>query len=251
MISPHPRAKKCTVEASKIVLEAAVKAGAPEGIIAWIDVPSLEMTNHVMKQADLILATGGPGMVKAAYSSGKPAIGVGPGNTPAIIDSSADILLAVNSIIHSKTFDNGMICASEQSVIVPEDVYDKVKAEFAKRGCWFLNEEETQKVRGTILVNGKLNAKIVGRAASEIASLAGINVPEGTRVLIGEVEKVDLSGRRSHTSSPTVWQWPGKDFEKPWTRRKGLSPTEDSATRLRYTLTPSVQRIGSTSSQQG
>jgi acetaldehyde dehydrogenase/alcohol dehydrogenase len=213
VISPHPRAKKCTAEASRIVLEAAVKAGAPEGIIAWIDAPSLEMTNHVMKHADLILATGGPGMVKAAYSSGKPAIGVGPGNTPAIIESSADVLLAVNSIIHSKTFDNGMICASEQSVIVLEDVYDRVKAEFAKRGCRFLDEEETQKVRGTILVSGKLNAKIVGQTAPAIASLAGISVPEGTRVLIGEVEKVDLSEAFAYEKlSPVLAMYRAKDF---------------------------------------
>ena len=161
IISPHPRAKRATIAAAKVVLEAAVKAGAPEGIISWIDVPSLEMTNTVMKEADIILATGGPGMVKAAYSSGKPALGVGAGNVPAVIDESADILLAVNSIIHSKTFDNGMICASEQSVIVVDSVYDSVKAEFAARGCWFLKGEELNKVRKTILINGALNAKIV------------------------------------------------------------------------------------------
>ena len=213
VISPHPRAKKCTVEASRIVYEAAVRAGAPEGIIAWIDVPSLEMTNHIMKQADLILATGGPGMVTAAYSSGKPAIGVGPGNTPAIIDSSADILLAVNSVIHSKTFDNGMICASEQSVIVLDDIYDRVKAEFTKRGCYFLNEEEKQKVRETIIINGALNAKIVGQTASTIASLAGFSVPEGTRVLIGEVEKVDLTEEFAYEKlSPVLAMYRAKDF---------------------------------------
>ena len=154
IISPHPRAKQSTIAAAKLVLEAAVSAGAPEGIIDWIDVPSLEMTNAVMKEADIILATGGPGMVKAAYSSGKPALGVGAGNTPAIIDDTADILLAVNSIIHSKTFDNGMICASEQSVIVLESIYDTVKAEFAARGCYFLNPMETEKVRKTIIING-------------------------------------------------------------------------------------------------
>ena len=169
IISPHPRAKKSTIEAAKIVLDAAVKAGAPEGIIEWIDVPSLEMTNLLMKEADIILATGGPGMVKAAYSSGKPALGVGAGNTPAIIDETADILLAVNSIIHSKTFDNGMICASEQSVIVHKNVYDAVKEEFAARGCYFLNPEETEKVRKTIIINGALNAKIVGQKAAKIA----------------------------------------------------------------------------------
>ena len=176
IISPHPRAKKSTIAAAKIVLDAAVKAGAPEGIISWIDVPSLDLTNTVMGEADVILATGGPGMVKAAYSSGKPAIGVGAGNTPAIIDDTADILLAVNSIIHSKTFDNGMICASEQSVIVLDKVYNKVKKEFADRGCYFLNENEIEKVRKTIIINGALNAKIVGQSAYKIAELSGINV---------------------------------------------------------------------------
>ena len=178
IISPHPRAKKSTIEAAKVVLEAAVAAGAPKGIISWIDVPSLEMTNLVMKEADIILATGGPGMVKAAYSSGKPALGVGAGNTPAIIDETADILLAVNSIIHSKTFDNGMICASEQSVIVHEKIYKAVKKEFADRGCYFLKADEIDKVRKTILINGALNAKIVGQKPVTIAALAGVTVPE-------------------------------------------------------------------------
>jgi len=159
VISPHPRAKNSTIAAAKLVLEAAVKAGAPEGIIDWIDIPSLELTNTIMKEADIILATGGPGMVKAAYSSGKPAVGVGAGNTPAIIDDTADILLAVNSIIHSKTFDNGMICASEQSVIVLDSVYDKVKKEFADRGCYFLDEKETEKVRKTKIITGELKAR--------------------------------------------------------------------------------------------
>ena len=190
IISPHPRAKGCTIAATKLVLEAAVAAGAPEGIINWIDVPSLEMTNTVMREADIILATGGPGMVKAAYSSGKPALGVGAGNTPAIIDDSAHILLAVSSIIHSKTFDNGMICASEQSVIVMESIYDAVKTEFAARGCYFLNPAETEKVRKTIIINGALNAKIVGQPAARIAQLAGVTVPAGTKILIGEVESV-------------------------------------------------------------
>ena len=198
IISPHPRAKGSTIAAAKVVLEAAVKAGAPEGIISWIDVPSLEMTNLLMKEADIILATGGPGMVKAAYSSGKPALGVGAGNTPAIIDDTADILLAVNSIIHSKTFDNGMICASEQSVIVLDKVYDQVKKEFATRGCYFLNDAEIEKVRKTILINGALNAKIVGQKAAKIAELAGVTVPEGTKILIGEVESVDLSEEFAH-----------------------------------------------------
>ena len=170
IISPHPRAKNSTIAAAKLLLEAAVKAGAPEEIVGWIDVPSLELTNTVMKEADIILATGGPGMVKAAYSSGKPALGVGAGNTPAIIDDTADLLLAVNSIIHSKTFDNGMICASEQSVIVHKNVYEQVKKEFASRGCYFLKKEETERVRKTILINGSLNAKIVGQSAYTIAS---------------------------------------------------------------------------------
>jgi len=213
IISPHPRAKNSTIAAAKLVLEAAVAAGAPEGIIDWIDVPSLEMTNLVMKEADIILATGGPGMVKAAYSSGKPALGVGAGNTPAIIDDSADILLAVNSIIHSKTFDNGMICASEQSVIVMESIYDAVKAEFAKRGCYFLNPEETEKVRKTIIINGALNAKIVGQKAHKIAELSGVEVPASTKILIGEVESVELSEEFAHEKlSPVLAMYKAKDF---------------------------------------
>ena len=214
IISPHPRAKNSTVAAAKLVLEAAVAAGAPEGIIKWIDVPSLEMTNLVMKESDIILATGGPGMVKAAYSSGKPALGVGAGNTPAIIDDTADIILAVNSIIHSKTFDNGMICASEQSVIVLDGIYDTVKAEFLKRGCYFLNDEETEKVRKTIIINGALNAKIVGQKAHTIASLAGVDVPENTKILIGEVESVELSEEFAHEKlSPVLAMYKATDFE--------------------------------------
>ncbi len=213
IISPHPRAKNCTIAAAKLVLEAAVKAGAPEGIIDWIDVPSLEMTNTVMKESDIILATGGPGMVKAAYSSGKPALGVGAGNTPAIIDSTADILLAVNSIIHSKTFDNGMICASEQSVIVLKDVYKEVKKEFASRGCYFLNDEETEKVRKTIIINGALNAKIVGQSAHKIAELSGVTVPAGTKILIGEVESVEISEEFAHEKlSPVLAMYKATDF---------------------------------------
>ena len=213
IISPHPRAKNSTIAAAKLVLEAAVAAGAPEGIIDWIDVPSLEMTNTVMKEADIILATGGPGMVKAAYSSGKPALGVGAGNTPAIIDDSADILLAVNSIIHSKTFDNGMICASEQSVIVLENIYDAVKEEFANRGCYFLDPAETEKVRKTIIINGALNAKIVGQPAAKIAALADVTVPEGTKILIGEVESVELSEEFAHEKlSPVLAMYKAKDF---------------------------------------
>ena len=215
IISPHPRAKNSTIAAAKLVLEAAVEAGAPEGIIDWIDVPSLEMTNLVMKEADIILATGGPGMVKAAYSSGKPALGVGAGNTPAIIDDTADILLAVNSIIHSKTFDNGMICASEQSVIVLESIYDTVKEEFAKRGCYFLSDIETELVRKTIIINGALNAKIVGQPAAKIAKLSGVEVPEGTKILIGEVESVDLSEEFAHEKlSPVLAMYKVKDFSE-------------------------------------
>ncbi|MCR5584704.1 MAG: bifunctional acetaldehyde-CoA/alcohol dehydrogenase [Lachnospiraceae bacterium] len=214
IISPHPRAKASTIAAAKIVLDAAVKAGAPEGIIEWIDVPSLDMTNLLMKEADIILATGGPGMVKAAYSSGKPALGVGAGNTPAIIDETADIVLAVNSIIHSKTFDNGMICASEQSVIVHKNVYTAVKTEFADRGCYFLNPEEIEKVRKTILINGALNAKIVGQRAAKIAELAGVKVPEGTKVLIGEVESVDISEEFAHEKlSPVLAMYKAEDIQ--------------------------------------
>ena len=223
IISPHPRAKASTIAAAKVVLEAAVKAGAPEGIIGWIDVPSLELTNTLMQSVDTILATGGPGMVKSAYSSGKPALGVGAGNTPAIIDESADIILAVNSIIHSKTFDNGMICASEQSVIVLDKVYDAVKAEFAKRGCYILNSEEIEKVRKTIIINGALNAKIVGQSAYNIAKLAGVEVPETAKILIGEVESVDLSEEFAHEKlSPVLAMYKAKDFEDALAKAKQL-----------------------------
>ena len=214
IISPHPRAKQSTIAAAKVVLEAAVKAGAPEGIIGWIDVPSLELTNLLMQSSDIILATGGPGMVKSAYSSGKPALGVGPGNTPAVIDESADIVLAVNSIIHSKTFDNGMICASEQSVIVSDKIYDRVKEEFMRRGCYLLNPEQTEKVRKTIIINGALNAKIVGQSAHTIAKLAEIDVPENTKILIGEVESVDLSEEFAHEKlSPVLAMYKSTSFE--------------------------------------
>ena len=214
IISPHPRAKKSTIEAAKIVLEAAVKAGAPRGIISWIDVPSLELTNLLMQSADTILATGGPGMVKSAYSSGKPALGVGAGNVPAVIDESADIILAVSSIIHSKTFDNGMICASEQSVIILDSIYDKVKAEFENRGCYLLNPEETEKVRKTIIINGALNAKIVGQKAHTIAALAGVEVPESTKILIGEVESVEIEEEFAHEKlSPVLAMYRAKDFD--------------------------------------
>lgn len=215
IISPHPRAKKSTIEAARVVLNAAVAAGAPEGIIGWIDTPSLELTNQVMKDADIILATGGPGMVKAAYSSGKPALGVGAGNTPVIIDETADVRLAVNSIIHSKTFDNGMICASEQSVTVLDSIYDQVKAEFLYRGCYFLTEEETEKVRKTILINGALNAKIVGQKAATIAAMAGVEVPENTKVLIGEVESVEPEEEFAHEKlSPVLAMYRAANFDE-------------------------------------
>lgn len=223
IISPHPRAKLSTIAAAKIVLDAAVAAGAPEGIIEWIDVPSLEMTNLVMKEADIILATGGPGMVKAAYSSGKPALGVGAGNTPAIIDETADIILAVNSIIHSKTFDNGMICASEQSVIVHKKVYDAVKQEFAVRGCYFLKADEIEKVRKTIIINGSLNAKIVGQSAGRIAELAGVTVPKGTKILIGEVKSVELSEEFAHEKlSPVLAMYQADDIQDAFDKAEHL-----------------------------
>ena len=223
IISPHPRAKKSTIEAAKTVLEAAVSTGAPEDIIAWIDIPTLEMTNLLMREADIILATGGAGMVKSAYSSGKPALGVGAGNTPAIIDDTADILLAVNSIIHSKTFDNGMICASEQSVIVLDGVYDEVKAEFARRGCYFLNPEETDKVRRTMIINGALNAKIVGQKAATIAELCGISVPASTKILIGEVESVELSEEFAHEKlSPVLAMYRARDIEDAFSKAERL-----------------------------
>ena len=215
IISPHPRAKASTIAAAKVVYDAAVAAGAPENIISWIDVPSLELTNEVMRESDTILATGGPGMVKAAYSSGKPALGVGAGNTPVIIDDTADIKLAVNSIIHSKTFDNGMICASEQSVTVVGDIYDAVKKEFEYRGCYFLKGDELDKVRHTILINGALNAKIVGQSAYKIAQLSGVNVPEKTKTLIGEVESVDISEEFAHEKlSPVLAMYRAKDFDE-------------------------------------
>ena len=215
IISPHPRAKRSTIEAAKIVLEAAVKAGAPEGIIKWIDAPSLELTSAVMKESDIILATGGPGMVHAAYSSGTPALGVGAGNTPTILDSSCDITLAVNSVIHSKTFDNGMICASEQSVLVMNDIYKEVKKELIKRGCHFLTKEELRKVRKTIIINGSLNAKIVGQSAYTIANLAGISVDPTTKVLIGEVESVELKEEFAHEKlSPVLAMYKVKSFDE-------------------------------------
>ena len=223
IISPHPRAKASTIAAAKVVYEAAVAAGAPENIISWIDVPSLELTNEVMRESDTILATGGPGMVKVAYSSGKPALGVGAGNTPVIIDETADIKMAVNSIIHSKTFDNGMICASEQSVTVVGDIYDAVRKEFEYRGCYFLKGDEIDKVRHTILINGALNAKIVGQSAYTIAQMAGVNVPEKTKILIGEVESVDISEEFAHEKlSPVLAMYRAKDFDEALTKAERL-----------------------------
>ncbi|MBR3099487.1 MAG: bifunctional acetaldehyde-CoA/alcohol dehydrogenase [Clostridia bacterium] len=223
IISPHPRAKKCTIEAAKTVLEAAVKAGAPEGIIGWIDVPSLELTNLVMREADLILATGGPGMVRAAYSSGKPALGVGAGNVPAVIDETADVVLAVNSVIHSKTFDNGMICASEQSVIVADKLYSAVKKEFAARGAYFLNEKEKDLVRKTILINGALNAKIVGQSAARIAELSGVSVPPETKLLIGEVERTDVGEEFAHEKlSPVLAMYRARSREDAFEKAEQL-----------------------------
>jgi len=214
IFSPHPRAKKSTIEAAKVVLEAAIKAGAPEGIIGWIDEPSVPLSGMIMKEADIILATGGPGMVKAAYSSGKPAVGVGAGNTPAIVDESADIKMAASSILHSKTFDNGMICASEQSAIVLDKVYDEFKTEMAYRGAYFLDAKQTEKVRKTILVNGALNAKIVGQPAYAIAKMAGFEVPESAKVLIGEVKSVELSEEFAHEKlSPVLAMYRAKDFD--------------------------------------
>lgn len=215
IFSPHPRAKECTIESVRIILEAAVKAGAPEGIIAWIDEPSIELSQMVMKEADVILATGGPGMVKAAYSSGKPAIGVGPGNTPAIIDETADLQMAVNSVLLSKTFDNGVICASEQSVQVVDSVYDEVKKEFQKRGAYVLNEKETDKVRAIILKNGGLNADIVGQSAFKIAEMAGFEVPESAKILIGEVESTNLDEPFAHEKlSPVLAMYRSDDFDE-------------------------------------
>ncbi|MBQ4465546.1 MAG: bifunctional acetaldehyde-CoA/alcohol dehydrogenase [Oscillospiraceae bacterium] len=204
IISPHPRAKGCTIEAAKIVMAAAEKAGAPKGLFGWVDVPSLELTNTVMKEADIILATGGPGMVKAAYSSGTPAIGVGAGNASAVIDKSADIINAVNSIIHSKTFDNGMICATEQTIIAHKDVYDAVKDEMIRRGCYFLNDEEKDKIRKTMLINGALNAKIVGQRPVTIAKLAGFDIPDEVKVIVGEVESTSVDEAFSHEKLTTI-----------------------------------------------
>ena len=216
IFSPHPRAKKCTIEAAKIVRDAAVEAGAPANIIGWVDEPTIELSQTLMQHPsiNLILATGGPGMVKAAYSSGKPSLGVGAGNTPAVIDETSNILMAVSSILISKTFDNGMICASEQSVIVVDEVYDKVKQEFIDRGAYFLNEEEAEKVRKILIVDGRLNAKIVGQSVQKIAEIAEIEVPENTKVLIGEVEEISIEEAFAHEKlSPVLAMYHAKDFE--------------------------------------
>ena len=216
VFSPHPRAKKCTIEAAKIVLEAAVKAGAPDGLIAWIDEPSVELSGALMhhEDIDMILATGGPGMVKAAYSSGKPALGVGPGNTPAVVDETADIKMAVSSILMSKTFDNGMICASEQSMVVVKDVYDEVKKELEYRGAYILSKQEKEKVAKTIIVDGRLNAAIVGQPAAKIAAMAGVDVPADTKVIIGEVTDICEEEAFAHEKlSPVLALYKAKDFE--------------------------------------
>ncbi|MEG2702599.1 MAG: bifunctional acetaldehyde-CoA/alcohol dehydrogenase, partial [Clostridia bacterium] len=235
IISPHPRAKGCTMAAAKVVLDAAVAAGAPEGIISWIDVPSLEMTNLLMRECDITLATGGPGMVRSAYSSGKPALGVGAGNVPAVIDESADILLAVN--------DNGMICASEQSVIVPASIYDKVRAEFAARGCYFLQGEELDKVRKTIIINGGLNAKIVGQPAYKIAALAGVTVSQSVKVLIGEVESVDISEEFAHEKlSPVLAMYKAVDFDDAMAKAEHLIEDGGHGHTASVYLNPNTQR---------
>ena len=223
IFSPHPRAKKCTVETARIMLEEAVKAGAPEGIIGWIEEPSILKTQYLMQDADLILATGGPGMVKSAYSSGTPALGVGAGNTPAVIDETADIEMAVSSVLMSKTFDNGMICASEQSVVIVKDIYEDVKAEFLKRGAYILNSKEKEKLAGVIMVDGHLNAAIVGQSAYKIAEMAGIKVNEETKALIAECSKVGTEEPFSAEKlSPVLAMYKADDFEKAVVLAKSL-----------------------------
>ncbi|OCG39478.1 bifunctional acetaldehyde-CoA/alcohol dehydrogenase [Gilliamella sp. Bif1-4] len=218
VFSPHPRAKKSTIEAAQIVLDAAIKAGAPKDIIGWIDEPSIELSNGLMHHDDVsaILATGGPGMVKAAYSSGKPALGVGAGNTPVVIDETADLKRAVASVLMSKTFDNGMICASEQAIVVVDSVYDEVRRLLTQYGAYVLNAKETKAVQGIILNDkGALNANIVGQPATKIAEMAGLKVPAGSKVLVGEVSKVDLSEPFAHEKlSPTLAMFKAKDFSE-------------------------------------
>lgn len=216
IFSPHPRAKKCTVETARIILDAAVAAGAPADIIGWIDEPTVELSSALMQHpgVNLILATGGPGMVKAAYSSGKPAIGVGAGNTPAVIDETSHLKMAVNSILLSKSFDNGMICASEQSVIIVKDVYEAAKKEFTLRGAYILNEVERKKVAGAIMKNGKLNAAIVGQKAADIAAMAGLTVPAETKILIGEIDAVSAAEPFAHEKlSPVLAMFKARDFD--------------------------------------
>ncbi len=213
ILSPHPRAKECTVAAAEIILKAAVEAGAPQNIIGWIDAPSVELSAKLMKESDIILATGGPAMVRAAYSSGKPAIGVGAGNTPAVIDASADIRLAAASVIHSKTFDNGMICASEQAVVVAKEVYEAFKEELISQGCYFLDDSEKQKMRELLFGSGVLNAKVVGQSAKTIAELCGIEIPESTKILVGEVESVDEDEAFAKEKlSPVLAMYKAEDF---------------------------------------
>lgn len=215
IFSPHPRAKKSTIAAAKVILDAAVKAGAPENIIGWIDEPSIELSQIVMKEADIILATGGPALVKAAYSSGKPAIGVGAGNTPVIIDETAHIKMAVNSILLSKTFDNGVICASEQAIVAIDKIYDEVKNEFIQRGSYFLKGDEVDKIRKTIMINGSVNPDIVGQSAYKIAQLARIEIPQATKVLIGEVELIGPEEPLSHEKlSPVLAMYKVRTFDE-------------------------------------
>lgn len=220
IFSPHPRAKKSTIAAAKIIYDAAVKAGAPRGIIGWIDEPSQELTQLVMRESDIILATGGPGLVHAAYSSGRPAIGVGPGNTPVIIDETAHIKMAVSSILLSKTFDNGVICASEQAVIVMDEIYDEVKREFEERGAYFVKKDELDMLRKTILTeSGSLNANIVGQSAQKIAQMAGFTIPSAAKVIIGEVESVELEEPLSHEKlSPILAMYRVKNFDEALTK---------------------------------
>ena len=245
IFSPHPRAKKCTIEAAKIVLQAAVKAGAPKDIIAWIDEPSVEASKYLMANVDMVLATGGPGMVHAAYSSGKPAIGVGAGNTPAVIDETANIPMAVNSVLVSKTFDNGMICASEQSVVVVEEVYEAVRAEFLKRGAYILDKKEKEAVRKVIANDGKLNANIVGQPAVKIAGLAGVTVPDNAKVLIGEVEKVGTDEAFSiEKLSPVLAMFKAKDYQAAFDKAEELVQFGGRGhTAVLYTDLKNVNRI--------
>lgn len=225
IFSPHPRAKKCTVETARIILEEAIKAGAPENIIAWIDEPSILRTQELMQHPKIncILATGGPGMVKSAYSSGKPALGVGPGNTPAVIDETADIKMAVSSILMSKTFDNGMICASEQSIVCVQNIYEDVKKELAYRGAYLLSAKEKEKLSQVIFIDGKLNAGIVGQPAYKIAEMAGVKVPVETKALVGEASEIGHHEPFSAEKlSPVLGLYKAKSFEEATQMAKNL-----------------------------